>query len=153
MPGMSTSDNSVRLLGIRFAKSKGQEFLVAVLAGGRAVAVPMSLYPTLEGAPASMRNDWRLIGRGHGVHWPKLDLDLSAAGIVAAIPDRTRQTRNDTSTHKSMVYLTALLARSAADQHKSGSNDEIVDVLRQFPPARLRAIWRGVAPKQRKLRR
>ena len=27
------------------------------------------------------RNNWRLIGKGDGIHWPELDEDISAEGL------------------------------------------------------------------------
>ena len=53
------------------------------LIDGRAVGLPLASLPTLRRASASQRSRYRLIGRGYGVHWPGLDLDLSVEGILA----------------------------------------------------------------------
>ena len=53
------------------------------LGDGRTVSVPLSWFPRLASATAEQRADWRLIGRGEGIHWPQLDEDLSVAGLLA----------------------------------------------------------------------
>jgi hypothetical protein len=52
------------------------------LADGRAVGVPLSLFPTLRRATVAQRLRYRKVGRGDGFHWPALDLDLSVRGIL-----------------------------------------------------------------------
>lgn len=32
------------------------------------------------------RNNWRLIGRGHGIHWEAIDEDISVEGLLAGKP-------------------------------------------------------------------
>lgn len=57
--------------------------LIVGLVDGREVKVPLVWFPRLIKATSSQRNDFRLIGNGVGIHWPKLDEDLSVAGILA----------------------------------------------------------------------
>lgn len=59
------------------------EDLVVRLEDGRAVHVPMQWFPRLRDASREELADWRLIGRGVGIHWPKLDEDLSVRGLLA----------------------------------------------------------------------
>lgn len=69
--------------GPRIADLKvGERGLRVLLTDGRALSIPLSFYPTLENAPPRDRRNWELIGQGIGVHWPTLDLDLSAEGFV-----------------------------------------------------------------------
>lgn len=57
--------------------------LTVELVDGRSVSVPLLWYPRLvDGTPAERAN-WRLIGRGEGIHWPDLDEDISVAGLPA----------------------------------------------------------------------
>lgn len=44
--------------------------------------VPVARYPRLAHGTPSERADWRLIGRGEGIHWPKLDEDISVEGLL-----------------------------------------------------------------------
>jgi hypothetical protein len=60
--------------------------LVVSLADGRTLAVPLVWYPRLLNASAAERSDWELIGYGEGVHWPQIDEDLSAEGMLRGIP-------------------------------------------------------------------
>jgi hypothetical protein len=48
--------------------------------------VPLVWYPRLLNASAPQRRDWELIGDGEGVHWPQIDEDLSAAGLLRGVP-------------------------------------------------------------------
>ncbi len=54
------------------------------LADSREIAVPLEWFPKLKRATKAEQQDWRLIGNGIGVHWPKLDEDLSVAGLLEA---------------------------------------------------------------------
>ena len=53
------------------------------LADGRTIAAPLAWYPRLESATAKERKTWKLIGNGHGIHWPALDEDISVANLLA----------------------------------------------------------------------
>ena len=53
------------------------------LSDGRMISVPLEWYPRLVHATPDERNDWRLIGKGHGIHWEALDEDISVEGLLA----------------------------------------------------------------------
>jgi hypothetical protein len=53
------------------------------LSDGRTISVPMSWFPRLVHATVAERNNWRLIGKGHGIHWPDIDEDISIEGLIA----------------------------------------------------------------------
>ena len=56
--------------------------LRVVLADGRELAVPLEWFPRLRDATPEQRKNWRLIGRGQGIHWPDVDEDISVAGLL-----------------------------------------------------------------------
>ncbi len=56
--------------------------ILVVLADGRELAAPLAWFPRLADATAAQRQNWRLIGRGHGVHWPDVDEDISVASLL-----------------------------------------------------------------------
>lgn len=56
--------------------------LAVDLSDGRRLAVPLEWYPRLSAGSPAERNNWRLIGRGQGIHWPDLDEDVSTEGLV-----------------------------------------------------------------------
>jgi hypothetical protein len=61
------------------------------LVDGRTVSVPLLWFPRLaHGSPAERAN-WRLIGRGEGIHWPDLDEDISVANLLAGKPSGESQ--------------------------------------------------------------
>jgi hypothetical protein len=57
--------------------------LTVELVDGRSVSVPMLWFPRLVDGTPDERSNWRLIGRGEGIHWPDLDEDISVAGLLA----------------------------------------------------------------------
>jgi hypothetical protein len=59
--------------------------LLVTLADGRELAAPLAWFPRLSGATASQRKNWRLIGRGQGIHWPDVDEDISVASLLRAV--------------------------------------------------------------------
>ena len=58
--------------------------LVVVLVDGRELATPLAWFPRLLEATPEQRRNWRFIGRGHGIHWPEVDEDISVASLLRA---------------------------------------------------------------------
>jgi hypothetical protein len=58
--------------------------LVVILADGREVAIPLAWFPRLFEATPEQRRNWRFIGRGHGIHWPDVDEDISVVSLLRA---------------------------------------------------------------------
>ena len=71
----------VRDLTIRDV-SVSSDALTVDLSDGRSLSVPLGWYPRLWHGTEIERNDWRLIGRGLGIHWPQLDEDVSLEGLL-----------------------------------------------------------------------
>ena len=57
--------------------------LVVGLVDGRSVSVPIAWYPRLANGSPAERADWRLVGRGTGIHWPQLDEDIAVDDLLA----------------------------------------------------------------------
>jgi hypothetical protein len=55
---------------------------------GRIISLPLKWYPRLNKATPAQRRNWELIGKGYGVHWPEVDEDLSAEGLLEGRPAR-----------------------------------------------------------------
>jgi len=53
------------------------------LSDGRTISVPLAWFPRLVHATQEERNNWRLIGKGEGIHWEDLDEDISVEGLLA----------------------------------------------------------------------
>jgi len=62
-----------------------------VLDDGRELAVPIEWFPRLRNATVEQRRNWRLIGRGEGIHWPDVDEDISVRGLLAGYGDTARR--------------------------------------------------------------
>ena len=68
-----------------------EDTLTVELSDGRSLSVPLAWFPRLAHVTAAERRSGRLIGRGHGIHWSKLDEDISIEGPWPAdIPVKVR---------------------------------------------------------------
>ena len=56
------------------------------LMDGRTITVPLIWYPRLFNATLQRCSKWEICGGGYGIHWPDLDEDLSAEGLLKGIP-------------------------------------------------------------------
>lgn len=65
-----------------------EETITAQLADGRTISVPLAWSWRLSNATPGQRNDFEIIGTGEGVHWPDLDEDISASGMLHGVPAR-----------------------------------------------------------------
>jgi len=65
--------------------------LTVDLDDGRTISVPLAWYPRLLHATPEERNNWRLIGKGEGIHWPDLDEDISVDNLLNAKPSGESQ--------------------------------------------------------------
>ena len=56
--------------------------LKVFLEDGRVLSVPIDFFPSLNSATLEQRKNWRLIGKGVGIHWEELDEDISIASLL-----------------------------------------------------------------------
>ena len=80
---MTSSARELPSTPLASAVSVTDESLMVELVDGRTLTVPLVWFPRLLHASAAERANWRLIGRGEGIHWPALDEDISIDGLVA----------------------------------------------------------------------
>jgi hypothetical protein len=66
--------------------------VIVDLTDGRTISVPLAWYPRLLHGTEEERKNWRLIGKGHGIHWEALDEDISVEGLVLGKPSGESQT-------------------------------------------------------------
>jgi hypothetical protein len=62
--------------------------IAAQLADGRTISVPLAWSWRLANATAAQRQRFEIIGSGEGVHWPEVDEDISARGMLEGTPAR-----------------------------------------------------------------
>ena len=65
--------------------------LTVELSDGRTLSASLAWYPRLLHGSAEERARWRLIGQGHGLHWPDLDEDVSVENVLAGKPSGESQ--------------------------------------------------------------
>jgi hypothetical protein len=63
-----------------------EDTLSVELSDGRSISVPLAWFPRLLHGTAAERENWTLIARGEGIHWPDLDEDISVASLLAGRP-------------------------------------------------------------------
>ena len=78
---MSTSAKSVRV---------GENSMWVDLSDGSVIAVPLAWFPRLLHATPEQRQRVEISLKG--LHWDKLDEDISVAGLLAGVGDISRQT-------------------------------------------------------------
>ncbi len=71
-----------RVADVRF----DDDTLSVGLADGRTITVPLAWYLRLLDAKPAQREQWEVCGGGYGIHWPELDEDVSAQGLLAGAP-------------------------------------------------------------------
>ena len=63
-----------------------EDTITAQLMDGRTISVPLAWSWRLSEATPKQRANWEIIGDGRGVHWPDIDEDISAEGMLYGIP-------------------------------------------------------------------
>ncbi|MEZ4680733.1 MAG: DUF2442 domain-containing protein [Caldilineaceae bacterium] len=69
-----------------------EDTLTVELSDGRSLQVPLAWYPRLYNGTSIERKNWRLIGRGEGIHWQDLDEDVSVEGLLLGKKSTESQT-------------------------------------------------------------
>ena len=64
------------------------ELITFHLMDGRVISVPLAWSWRLAEATPEQRKNFQIIGDGQGVHWPELDEDLSAQGMLHGVSAR-----------------------------------------------------------------
>jgi hypothetical protein len=68
-----------------------EDTLAVDLSDGRTISVPLTWFPRLVHASPEERDNWRLIGKGQGIHWEDIDEDISVEGLLAGKPSGESQ--------------------------------------------------------------
>jgi len=63
-----------------------EETITAHLEDGRTISVPLVWSWRLSEATPEQRNNFEMIGEGIGAHWPDIDEDISAEGMLYGFP-------------------------------------------------------------------
>jgi uncharacterized protein DUF2442 len=71
------------------------EAITAHLADGRVISVPLAWSWRLAAASPAQRARYEIIGDGQGVHWPDVDEDISAEGMLAGTSARPPKQKRD----------------------------------------------------------
>ena len=68
-----------------------EDTLSVDLSDGRTISVPLAWFPRLAQGTAKERNNWRVIGKGFGIHWEDLDEDISVENLLLGQPSGESQ--------------------------------------------------------------
>lgn len=113
--GMNTSAVEISL-PVAETVTVTEDTLTVELSDGRSLSVPLAWFPRLVHATPVERRGWRLIGKGHGIHWEKLDEDISVEGLLAGRPSGESQA----SFKKWLFARRASRARGSTRRAKNG---------------------------------
>jgi hypothetical protein len=64
------------------------KMITAYMTDGRIISVPIAWSWRLSSATPEQRANYELIGDGDGAHWPDVDEDISAQGMLTGSPAR-----------------------------------------------------------------
>lgn len=81
--GRAAHANEPRAAAARYDRSSGR--VIIDLENGCTFAFPPRLAQGLEGASDDQLAAVETLGRGYGLHWEELDVDLSLPGLMAGI--------------------------------------------------------------------
>ena len=59
-----------------------EDTLSVDLSDGRSISMPLVWFPRLVHGTAKERKNWRIIGKGYGIHWEDLDEDISIENLL-----------------------------------------------------------------------
>ncbi len=62
-----------------------EERLEVMLRDGRRISAPLTWFPRLQAATSAQREVWEICAGGYGIHWPKIDEDLSVDGLLMGV--------------------------------------------------------------------
>ena len=80
----TAANNDPRIVSV----SVNSETITAGLADGRTISVPLAWSWRLSNATPAQRQHYEIMGSGQGVHWPDVDEDISAVGMLHGTPAR-----------------------------------------------------------------
>ncbi len=121
--------------------SVSEDTLSVELSDGRSVSVPLAWFPRLLHGTAAERDDWRLIGRGEGIHWEALDEDISIESLLAGRRSGESQeslkqwlTSRGTGTlptaiEKFCVIRSPLIDKDSREQFEIRTHKRLIDIL------------------------
>ncbi|MCB9942794.1 MAG: DUF2442 domain-containing protein [Geminicoccaceae bacterium] len=81
--GRTAHANEPRAAAARYDRSSGR--VIVDLENGCTFAFPPRLAQGLEGATGDQLATVEVLGKGYGLHWEELDVDLSLPGLMAGI--------------------------------------------------------------------
>lgn len=79
---ISATIADARVAGVRVSPTT----LTVILRDGREISAPLERFPKLKEASAEDRSVWEPAAAGHGIHWPRIDEDLSVDGLLKGTP-------------------------------------------------------------------
>ena len=80
-------NTAVKIQEVRIKDVKvTDETITAYLVDGRVISVPLAWSWRLSEATPEQRENYEIIGDGYIVHWPDIDEDISAEGMLYGVP-------------------------------------------------------------------
>ncbi len=80
--GISTAIRDPRVADVHVSA----QALTVKLRDGREISAPLAWFPRLQSASPEDRAIWEPSAAGYGIHWPRIDEDLSVQGLLRSEP-------------------------------------------------------------------
>jgi Protein of unknown function (DUF2442) len=91
MPAQPRKTNTARAKHVSCSRTH----VVVRLDDGSSLSAPLDLYPRLFHGSPRERAEWRLIAGGEGIHWPRLDEEISVKTLLTGKPSPESQSSLD----------------------------------------------------------
>ena len=127
------------------------ETFTADLVDGRVLSVPLAWSWRLSEATPAQRAHWTLIGNGDGGHWPEIDEDLRAEGLLNGVPPRDPAVRRGTAALRARVSRGPVYTQTLRFGINPGSFDSLVPIQVRGERCDLRMSWATVVNATRML--
>lgn len=82
---MNATPSEPRIISIEIT----EDSIVARLIDGRIISVPLAWSWRLSNATPQQRDHFEIFGDGQGVHWPDIDENISARGMLYGVAARS----------------------------------------------------------------
>ncbi len=80
-------NTAVKIKEVRIKDVKiTDDTITAYLVDGRVISVPLAWSWRLSEATPEQRANYEITGDGHSIHWPEIDEDISAEGMLYGLP-------------------------------------------------------------------
>lgn len=80
-----TEDDDPRAISVEYRPGAGLDLLILKMSDGQRVCIPRENLQGMQGATKQQLSNIEILGKGTGLHWPDLDVDLYVPALLQHI--------------------------------------------------------------------